>query len=61
MTYLRPVQFVDAPQAYPDGAVARLAGGMPRFVNKVLGVPWIAKTVLWAGGMDTRRQVPEFA
>ncbi|MEL7976507.1 FAD-binding and (Fe-S)-binding domain-containing protein [Isoptericola sp. F-RaC21] len=40
---------------------ARLAGGMPRFVNKVLGVPWIAKAVLWAGGMDTRRQVPPFA
>ncbi|MFE5310820.1 FAD-binding and (Fe-S)-binding domain-containing protein [Isoptericola sp. NPDC056573] len=40
---------------------ARLAGGMPRFVNKVLGVPWIAKAVLWAGGMDTRRQVPQFA
>ncbi|MCA5894410.1 FAD-binding protein [Isoptericola sp. NEAU-Y5] len=40
---------------------ARLAGGMPRFVNKVLGVPWIAKAVLWAGGMDTRRQVPRFA
>jgi FAD/FMN-containing dehydrogenase/Fe-S oxidoreductase len=40
---------------------ARLAGGMPRLVNKVLGVPWIAKAVLWAGGMDTRRKVPEFA
>ena len=40
---------------------ARLAGGMPRFVNGVLGVPWIAKAVLWAGGMDTRRKVPEFA
>ncbi|MFE6971278.1 FAD-binding and (Fe-S)-binding domain-containing protein [Isoptericola sp. NPDC057653] len=40
---------------------ARLAGGMPRFVNGLLGVPWIAKAVLWAGGMDTRRQVPQFA
>ncbi|WP_125776423.1 FAD-binding and (Fe-S)-binding domain-containing protein [Antribacter gilvus] len=40
---------------------ARLAGGMPRFLNKVLGVPVIAKAVLWAGGMDTRRSVPKFA
>ena len=29
--YLRPVQFVDAPQAYPDGAVVRLAGGLQWF------------------------------
>ena len=29
--YLRPVHFVDAPMAYPDGAVARLAGGMQWF------------------------------
>ena len=29
--YLRPVQFVDAPMAYPDGAVARLAGGLQWF------------------------------
>jgi dihydropteroate synthase len=29
--HLRPVQFVDAPFAYPDGAVARLAGGMQWF------------------------------
>ena len=29
--YLRPVQFVEAPLAYPDGAVARLAGGMQWF------------------------------
>jgi len=26
--HLRPVQFVDSPVGYPDGAVARLAGGM---------------------------------
>jgi dihydropteroate synthase len=26
--YLRPVQFVDSPVGYPDGHVARLAGGM---------------------------------
>ena len=29
--HLRPVQFVDAPFAYDDGAVARLAGGMQWF------------------------------
>jgi dihydropteroate synthase len=29
--HLRPVQFVDAPFAYSDGAVARLAGGMQWF------------------------------
>ncbi|SFP87498.1 dihydropteroate synthase [Sphingomonas rubra] len=29
--YLHPVQFVDAPMAYPDGAVARLAGGLQWF------------------------------
>ncbi|AEG45377.1 FAD-binding and (Fe-S)-binding domain-containing protein [Isoptericola variabilis] len=40
---------------------ARLAGTMPRFLNRVLRVRPIAKAVLWAGGMDTRRQVPEFA
>ncbi len=31
--HLRPVQFVDAPFAYPDGAVARLAGGMQWFAG----------------------------
>lgn len=29
--HLRPVHFVDAPFAYPDGAVVRLAGGMQWF------------------------------
>lgn len=29
--HLRPVQFVDAPFAYPDGHVARLAGGLQWF------------------------------
>lgn len=29
--HLRPVQFVDTPATYPDGAVARLAGGMQWF------------------------------
>ena len=29
--YLRPVQFVDAPMTFPDGAVARLAGGLQWF------------------------------
>ena len=29
--HLHPIQFVDAPFAYPDGAVARLAGGMQWF------------------------------
>ena len=31
MLHLRPTQFVDAPFAYSDGAVARLAGGMQWF------------------------------
>ena len=36
--HLRPTQFVDAPFAYPDGAVARLAGGMLWFAAyEVLG------------------------
>jgi len=29
--HLRPTQFVDSPMAHPDGAVARLAGGMQWF------------------------------
>ncbi|KTT75036.1 dihydropteroate synthase [Sphingomonas endophytica] len=29
--HLRPIHFVDAPFAYPDGAVARLAGGLQWF------------------------------
>mgnify|MGYP004514347817 CR=1 FL=1 len=29
--HLRPVQFVDTPMVHPDGAVARLAGGMQWF------------------------------
>ena len=29
--HLLPTQFVDAPFAYPDGAVSRLAGGMQWF------------------------------
>ncbi|PZQ60097.1 MAG: dihydropteroate synthase [Sphingomonas taxi] len=29
--HLRPIHFTDAPFAYPDGAVARLAGGMQWF------------------------------
>jgi len=40
---------------------ARLAGTMPRLVNGLLGVPWIARSVLWAGGMDTRRSMVTFA
>ena len=40
---------------------ARLAGGMPRLLNRVLEVPWVAKAVLWAGGMDTRRKMVRFA
>ncbi|WP_265523036.1 FAD-binding and (Fe-S)-binding domain-containing protein [Oerskovia flava] len=40
---------------------ARLAGTMPRFVNKLLGVRPIARLVLALGGMDTRREVPAFA
>lgn len=40
---------------------ARLAGRMPRLVNALFGVRWIAKAVLWAGGMDTRRSMVTFA
>ncbi|WP_227424075.1 FAD-binding and (Fe-S)-binding domain-containing protein [Pengzhenrongella sicca] len=40
---------------------ARLAGLAPRLLNAVLGFRPIAKLVLAAGGMDTRRQIPQFA
>nr|WP_232216176.1 FAD-binding and (Fe-S)-binding domain-containing protein [Promicromonospora sukumoe] len=40
---------------------ARLAGAVPELVNALLGVKWIGKAVLWAGGMDTRRSMPRFA
>ncbi|WP_454860906.1 FAD-binding and (Fe-S)-binding domain-containing protein [Promicromonospora soli] len=40
---------------------ARLAGAVPELVNRLLGVKWIGKAVLWAGGMDTRRSMPKFA
>lgn len=40
---------------------ARLAGVAPWLANAVLGVRPIARLVLAAGGMDTRRQVPRFA
>ena len=40
---------------------ARLAGAVPELVNGLLGVKWIGKAVLWAGGMDTRRSMPRFA
>ncbi|GGM19588.1 oxidoreductase [Promicromonospora citrea] len=40
---------------------ARLAGAVPELVNALLGVKWIGKAVLWAGGMDTRRSMPKFA
>ncbi|MFD7023186.1 FAD-binding and (Fe-S)-binding domain-containing protein [Promicromonospora sukumoe] len=40
---------------------ARLAGAVPELVNALLGVRWIGKAVLWAGGMDTRRSMPKFA
>jgi FAD/FMN-containing dehydrogenase/Fe-S oxidoreductase len=40
---------------------ARLAGHVPELVNRLLGVRWIGKAVLWAGGMDTRRSMPRFA
>ncbi|WP_369375723.1 FAD-binding and (Fe-S)-binding domain-containing protein [Promicromonospora sp. Populi] len=40
---------------------ARLAGAVPELVNGLLGVKWIGKAVLWAGGMDTRRSMPKFA
>jgi dihydropteroate synthase len=44
--YLRPIHFADAPFAYPDGHVARLAGGMQ----------WFAGYEVIAGGR--RRIVP---
>ncbi|MEK8227610.1 hypothetical protein NKG05_18055 [Oerskovia sp. M15] len=40
---------------------ARLAGMMPRFINAVLGIRPVAKLVLTLGGMDSRREVPQFA
>ncbi|PZR51680.1 FAD-binding oxidoreductase [Xylanimonas oleitrophica] len=40
---------------------ARLVGPFAGAVNKVLSVRPLARAVLWAGGMDTRRQVPRFA
>jgi len=40
---------------------ARLATGMPRLANRLLAIRPLAKIVLWAGGMDTRREVPSFA
>ncbi|MFC8922635.1 FAD-binding and (Fe-S)-binding domain-containing protein [Cellulosimicrobium sp. NPDC057127] len=40
---------------------ARLATGVPRLANKVMSFRPVAKAVLWAGGMDTRRDVPRFA
>ncbi|BDZ42583.1 hypothetical protein GCM10025865_18820 [Paraoerskovia sediminicola] len=39
----------------------RLAGLAPRLVNGLLSWRPLAKAVLWAGGMDTRRTVPAFA
>ncbi|WP_081444505.1 FAD-binding and (Fe-S)-binding domain-containing protein [Xylanimonas cellulosilytica] len=39
----------------------RLIGPFAPLVNKVLGVRWIAKTVLWLGGMDPRREMMTFA
>ena len=49
--HLRPVQFVDAPMAYPDGAVARLAGGML----------WFAAYEVSAGGTRRTVAVADFA
>ena len=40
---------------------ARLAGLAPRPVNALLRVPVVARLVLAAGGMDTRRRIPAFA
>ncbi len=40
---------------------ARLVGAMPRFVNSVLSVPFIAKAALFLGGMDKNRKLPQFA
>jgi len=40
---------------------ARLAGLAPRVVNALLGVRVLARLVLAAGGLDTRRQIPRFA
>ncbi|GGF18282.1 FAD-binding and (Fe-S)-binding domain-containing protein [Subtercola lobariae] len=40
---------------------SRLASIAPRIINIVTGIPGIDKLVLWAGGMDTRRSIPQFA
>jgi dihydropteroate synthase len=56
MLHLRPTQFVDAPFAYPDGAVARLAGGMQWFsAYEVLGDgPTRIVSVADVGGLGER-------
>ncbi|MBO0611013.1 FAD-binding and (Fe-S)-binding domain-containing protein [Myceligenerans salitolerans] len=40
---------------------ARLVGPFSRLVNKVLTPRWVQKAVLWAGGMDPRREMVRFA
>jgi FAD/FMN-containing dehydrogenase/Fe-S oxidoreductase len=40
---------------------ARLAGAAPRLANTLLRIRPLAKVVLTAGGMDTRRAIPPFA
>ncbi|HEY8721757.1 FAD-binding and (Fe-S)-binding domain-containing protein, partial [Pengzhenrongella sp.] len=40
---------------------ARLAGLAPRLINGVLAIRPLARVVLAAGGMDTRREIPRFA
>lgn len=56
MLHLRPTQFVDAPFAYLDGAVARLAGGMQWFAAyEVLGDgPTRIVSVADVGGLGER-------
>jgi FAD/FMN-containing dehydrogenase/Fe-S oxidoreductase len=42
-------------------AVAALASGAPRLVNAVTHAPVVSSFVKWAGGIDGRRTIPEFA
>ena len=47
--HLRPIQFVDAPMAYANGAVARLAGGMSWFAAYEVVVDGLRSVVPVAG------------
>ncbi|WP_408632827.1 FAD-binding and (Fe-S)-binding domain-containing protein [Myceligenerans pegani] len=40
---------------------ARLVGPVARWVNRALRPRWVQQAVLWAGGMDPRREMVKFA